>query len=148
MKPETIRVHAQMLVRRPPAEVFRAFTDPGITTKFWFNRSTGPLTKGAAVRWFWDKYGASAPVKVLRLVPDELIVIEWGEIPSVVEFKFTPAAGGHTYMEIFNYGFQVKGEELIHTLKDSTGGFTTVLDGLKAYLEHGLELNLIRDKFL
>gem|GEM_PF-6143995 len=26
-------------------------------------------------------------------------------------------------------------------------GFTTVLDGLKAYLEHNLQLNLIADKF-
>ncbi|SJN17484.1 hypothetical protein FM120_00535 [Sphingobacterium faecium PCAi_F2.5] len=30
---------------------------------------------------------------------------------------------------------------------DSTGGFTTVLDGCKAYLEHGIDLNLIADKF-
>lgn len=31
---------------------------------------------------------------------------------------------------------------------DTTGGFTTVLDGLKAYLEHGIKLNLVEDKFL
>jgi hypothetical protein len=29
----------------------------------------------------------------------------------------------------------------------NTGGFTTVLDGLKAYLEYGIELNLVKDKF-
>jgi len=32
-------------------------------------------------------------------------------------------------------------------IKDSTGGFTTVLDGLKAFLEHNINLNLIADKF-
>jgi hypothetical protein len=32
-------------------------------------------------------------------------------------------------------------------IKDNTGGFTTVLDGLKAFLEHNINLNLIMDKF-
>lgn len=31
--------------------------------------------------------------------------------------------------------------------KDSTGGFTTVLDGLKAFLEYNINLNLIADKY-
>jgi len=30
---------------------------------------------------------------------------------------------------------------------NNTGGFTTVLDGLKAYLEHHIKLNLVADKF-
>ena len=45
------------------------------------------------------------------------------------------------------YGFQQEGHELIEAIKNNTGGFTTVLDGLKAYLEHGIELQLIGDKF-
>lgn len=32
-------------------------------------------------------------------------------------------------------------------IKDSTGGFTTVLDGLKAFLEYNINLNLIADKY-
>jgi hypothetical protein len=39
------------------------------------------------------------------------------------------------------------GEKLLAKIKDSTGGFTTVLDGLKAFLEHGINLNLVADKF-
>jgi len=35
----------------------------------------------------------------------------------------------------------------IEAIKNNTGGFTTVLDGLKAYLEYGIKLNLIGDKF-
>jgi len=30
---------------------------------------------------------------------------------------------------------------------DSVGGFNLVLAGLKAFLEHGIELNLVRDRF-
>ncbi len=48
---------------------------------------------------------------------------------------------------IRNYGFNLTGDELIDAIKDNTGGFTTVLDGLKAYLEHNINLNLIADKY-
>ena len=27
-----------MLIRKPPADVFEAFVDPNITTKFWFTK--------------------------------------------------------------------------------------------------------------
>jgi hypothetical protein len=30
---------------------------------------------------------------------------------------------------------------------DATGGFTLLLAGLKAYLEHRIQLNLVADKF-
>lgn len=45
------------------------------------------------------------------------------------------------------YGFSQTGDNLLEAVKDSTGGFTTVLDGLKAFLEHSINLNLIADKF-
>jgi hypothetical protein len=32
-----------MLIRRPVEEVFNAFVDPTVTTRFWFSRSSGQL---------------------------------------------------------------------------------------------------------
>ena len=32
---------AEMLIRKPVAEVFEAFVDPAITTQFWFTKSSG-----------------------------------------------------------------------------------------------------------
>ena len=52
-----------------------------------------------------------------------------------------------TYVVIKNYGFHhQEGEDLIDAIKNNTGGFTTVLDGLKAYMEFGIELNLVKNK--
>lgn len=34
---------AQVMIRRPAAEVFEAFVDPGVTTRFWFTKSSGRL---------------------------------------------------------------------------------------------------------
>lgn len=48
---------AQMLIRRPAAEVFEAFVEPSVTTRFWFTKSSGRLTPGSEVRWEWEMYG-------------------------------------------------------------------------------------------
>jgi len=39
-------VEVQMLIRKPVAEVFEAFINPEITTKFWFTKSSGRLAQG------------------------------------------------------------------------------------------------------
>ena len=40
-----------MLIRKPVDQVFEAFVNPDITTKFWFTRSSGKLAPGAKVEW-------------------------------------------------------------------------------------------------
>jgi uncharacterized protein YndB with AHSA1/START domain len=47
-------VKAEMLIRKPPAEVFNAIIDPAVTTKFWFTKSSGKLEPGKRVRWDWE----------------------------------------------------------------------------------------------
>jgi len=46
-----------------------------------------------------------------------------------------------------NYDFQGSRDEIINQVRDSTGGFTIVIAGLKAWLEHNIQLNLMEDKF-
>ena len=38
-------------------------------------------------------------------------------------------------------------EKLIAQVRDSTEGFALVLAGAKAWLEHGIQLNLVGDRF-
>ena len=143
-----IVVECQMLIRRPAAEVFNAFHDPAQTTNFWFTKSTGKLREGETVTWQWEMYGASADVAVKKIVENKLISFDWGEPKESVDFSFTSSAENNsTYVVVKNYGFQQTGDELISKLIDTTGGFTTVLDGAKCWLEQGVNLNLIKDKF-
>ena len=76
---EPIIVQAQMLIRRPTAEVYRAFVDPAVTTKLWFTRSSGPLEVGKTIEWFWDMYGVSTKLVVKALEPGRRILIEWDD---------------------------------------------------------------------
>ena len=139
----------EMLIRRPPAEVFEAFIDPAITTRFWFTKSTGRLEPGKHIKWTWEMYEISVDVEVKEIEPNKRIVIEWGEDGSMttVEWIFTPYKDDTTYVTITNSGFHGDGDKVVSDALDSKGGFTWVLAGLKALLEHNIELNAIADAF-
>jgi len=147
IKPHLPVVECQMMIRKPVADVFRAFTDPAVTTKFWFTKSDGKLEEGKTCRWEWEMYNVSSDVYVRKIVNDELISFEWDEPPTTVDIGFTSLTEDTTYVVIKNYGFSQTGHKLLQAVNNNTGGFTTVLDGLKAYLEYGIELNLVKDKF-
>jgi len=147
MNDQTPCVETQMLIRKPCQEVFQAFQNPEITRNFWFTKGSDKLVEGAEVVWEWEMYQLSTNVKVLKVQRGEIISIEWGTPVTRVDFVFQPIGNDTTYVVIKSWGFKEKGEELLKILMDNTGGFTTVLDGLKCYLEHGINLNLIADKF-
>ena len=138
-----------MLIRRLPKDVFRSFVEPAVTTKFWFTDSSGRLEPGRRVRWDWNMYGVHVDVKVLAMEEDRRILIEWSsgdEVPTQVEWKFEQQPDGTTFVTIRNFGFAGSEDEKLRQALDSTEGFSLVLAGLKALLEHGVELNLVRDR--
>jgi uncharacterized protein YndB with AHSA1/START domain len=140
-------VVGQMLIRKPAAEVFETFIDPSITKNFWFTKGSGKLELNKKVKWEWEMYNISTTVIAKEILNNKKITIEWDEPPTTVDFNFKTFSDGSTYVIIEQSGFNKTGDELLEAVKDSTGGFTTVLDGLKAFLEHGINLNLIADKF-
>jgi uncharacterized protein YndB with AHSA1/START domain len=139
---------ATMLIRRPANEVFEAIVDPAITTRFWFTKSSGRLTKGARVIWEWEMYGVSAQAHVLEIEANKRVVIEWSgenEAATTVEWLLTSRGNDATYVSIRNYGFKGTQDEIVNQAIDSTGGFSFHLAGMKAVLEHDIDLNLIAD---
>jgi uncharacterized protein YndB with AHSA1/START domain len=140
-------VNVGMLVRKPPAEAFQAFVDPAITTKFWFTKSSGKMTPGADLRWDWEMYGASTRVAVKEVQANRRIRFEWGDDkPTTVELGFTPWGDDATYVEVTEAGLNGdSGDEVLARIADATGGFAIVLCALKALLEHGLVLTVVRD---
>ncbi|MCD9025256.1 SRPBCC family protein [Cohnella silvisoli] len=134
---------AEMLIRKPVKEVFEAFIDPAITSRFWFTKSSGRLEAGKRVQWEWEMYGASADVDVKEIEENRRILIEFG---TTVEWIFTSRTENETFVTITNTGFEGDGDHIVKQAIDSTEGFTIVLCGLKALLEHGIILNLVSDK--
>lgn len=138
-----------MLIRKPVADVFEAFVNPDITTKFWFTKSSGRLEAGKQVQWDWEMYGISIPVTAKAIEPNKRIVIEWPGYSSLttVEWTFAPQEDGTTFVRITEAGFTGNGDDLVKQVTASTQGFSLVLAGLKALLEHNVRLNLVADRY-
>jgi uncharacterized protein YndB with AHSA1/START domain len=138
-----------MLIRRPVADVFEAFVNPNVTTKFWFTKSSGRLEAGKQVQWDWEMYNISIPVTAKAIEPNKRIVIEFPgqNSPTTVEWMFAPQNDGTTFVRITHSGFTGDGDELVKQVTDSTQGFSLVLAGLKAFLEYDIKLNLVADRY-
>jgi uncharacterized protein YndB with AHSA1/START domain len=140
-------VRTGLLIRRPAAEVFEAFADPAITSRFWFSKGSGRLEPGAKVRWDWEMYGAGSDVEVKAVEPGARILVEWGYVgaQTEVEWLFVPRGEGETFVTITQSGFAGTADEQVATALDSMQGFSLLLAGAKALLEHGIQLNIVQD---
>ena len=140
-------VNVQMLIRRPAAEVFTAFIDPSITSRFWFTKGSGKLEPGKQVTWEWEMYGFSTRVDVKAIEPNRRILVEWNapDDPSLVEWSFEPRGEDRTFVRVKNWAFKGNADTVVQQAIGSTGGFAFVLAAAKAFLEHGVELNIVLD---
>ena len=146
MKPPVAK--AEMLIRKPVAQVFEAFVDPAVTSRFWFTKGSARLEAGKAVRWDWEMYGISMEAEVRAVEEDRRILVGWSAYGGTeIEFLFTPHGPGQTFVSISHRGFKGTPEEMTDAAIGSTEGFTFVVSGLKAWLEHGIALNLVLDRF-
>ena len=137
---------AAMLIRRPVREVFEAFANPALTSRFGFTEGSGRLEPGARVRWTWGMYGVGTDVAVKAVEADRRILIEWdlADNPTEVEWRFD-ARSDHTWVTVENRGFADDADGIARAL-DSTGGFALVLAGAKIWLEHGVEPGFVLDR--
>ncbi len=142
-------VSQQMLFRVPASRAFAAFVDSTIATKFWFSHADSSLVAGKSVTWEWRPYHHTVSVDVESIEPDKQIVVRWGDENknSRIRWTFEPRGEDSTLVTVTNDDFTgFDDDELVSVAIDSMGGFSLVLANAKAYLEHGIELNLIFDK--
>lgn len=143
-----IEAKAELLIRKPIAEVFNAFIDPVHISKFWFDKSTGPLCENASIEWHWTMYNFSIPVTVNEFKTNERIVMTWGEEESeTLEWVFIERSDETTYVRLINKDFTGSDEDKLVKALDSTGGFNLMIAAAKAYLEHDIQLNVVEDRY-
>ncbi|KPL90124.1 SRPBCC family protein [Herpetosiphon geysericola] len=138
-----------MLIRKPIEFVFEALVNPALTTQFWFTASSGWLEQGKTVTWEWAMYDVAVEVTPLVVQPPSQLVIEWPGYAGLAQVTWSLQAlpNQTTYVEVAESGFTGTAEAIQQQLVDSTEGFCLVLAGLKAWLEHGIALNLVADRF-
>ncbi|MFD0959023.1 SRPBCC family protein [Paenibacillus chungangensis] len=138
-------VKTEMLIRKPVEEVFEAFINPEITSNFWFTKSSGRLEIGKRVLWEWEMYGVSDEIYVKDIEKNKRILIVSSD-GTFIKWLFNQTTNNETLVSIENYGFVGNTDEVLNQCIDAMGGYTIVLCGLKAFLEHKIVLNLVLDK--
>lgn len=142
-----ISARARIIIDRPPAAVFEAFTDPAIMSRFWFTRRDQGMIEGESLHWYiGDAANATGfEVNIRQLEPPEKIVIEWGQDNAFTRVTWTLEELGaeKTRLTIEETGFTGSEDEVIARALDSTGGFNQVVVAVKALLEHNAAINLI-----
>lgn len=136
-------VSAQMLIRRPPGEVFAAFANPQTIRKFWLRDTTGPLAPGARVQWHFMVAGATANVVVTGFEAPRRIGFDWPG-GMHVELRFELFGDGDTHVSAEVSGFN--GKDVLTQATNVVEGFAIVFCDLKTLLESGSSANLVRDK--
>ena len=135
-------VEVDMLIRRLAREVWEAFADPDEIRRFWVARSTGRLETGAVVTWMFKIAGAETDVTVLEARPGELLDLRWDGQPLRISFA---DRGDSTLVTVRVTEF--RGDTPAATAVETMSGFTLVLASLKMWLEHGIEGELMYDRF-
>ena len=149
MSAEGMNAKAQILIHKPGLEAFDAFAKPESMSKFWFTRRDDGLQEGESVIWFVGEQ-ADAPqckVQVKTLKCPSLIVMDWGDTDefSRVIWTFEARGANMTLLRVEETGFSGNSEAVIHSALDSTGGFNQVIVAAKAWLEHGVAINVVAD---
>lgn len=143
-----------MLIRKHISEVFEAMINPDITSKFWFTKSSGRIEPGKTLEWEWGQFGVKDTVDILEVKTDEYISLQWklGELKTTIKMNFEPKSDDFTLVRVTEKGFWKSSpsedkniDEKIDLMLGQNGGWTLVLSNMKAYLEFGINLNLIGD---
>jgi uncharacterized protein YndB with AHSA1/START domain len=136
-------VHASMLIRRPPDEVFAAFVHPQTLRKFWLRDASGPLAPGARVEWHFMVAGACAKVDVTSFEAPRRIAFTWDD-EMRVELTFEPFEESGTRLAVAVGALDP--DDLLTQATNVIEGFSIVFCDLKTLLESGASANLVRDK--
>lgn len=142
-----LKFQIQTKIQKPVAEVFDAVYNPKKLSGYFTNGgASAPLDEGTTVQWaFEDTPGKKVgpfPVKVKKVVPNELITFEWEGAPgrdTLVEMKFEKAGPSETIVRISESGWNENQDELNRSYMNCMG-WSQMVSALKAYVEYGIDL--------
>ena len=136
-------VDISMLIRRPAQQVWEAFVDPDQIRRFWLARCSARLTVGATAHWEFKVAGSETDVDVVEADPGRLLLLRWDE-GQLLRIEFEDR-GDAALVRIYLDGFE--GDDAAGQAIDAISGFTLVLSSLKVWLEHGIDSQLMYDRF-
>jgi uncharacterized protein YndB with AHSA1/START domain len=142
-----LKFQVQTKIQKPIEEVFDAVHSPDKLSGYFTNGgASAPLHEGTTVEWaFADNPGDEKlkfPVKVEKVIPNELIVLEWQGAKTHntrVEMNFEKTGPEETLVKISETGWRENQEDLDNSYGNCYG-WSHMIFALKAYVEYGIDL--------
>jgi uncharacterized protein YndB with AHSA1/START domain len=136
-----IEVKVKDNIHKPIAEVFDAIVNPSKIIGYFVSSASDKLETGKTISWEFKDYNVSLKVKVLEVIPNELISFEWsatGET-ALVDIRLNSEAAAKTSITITEKPRKIPKDEIAKAL-GQTQGWTYFICSLKAYLYTGINL--------
>jgi uncharacterized protein YndB with AHSA1/START domain len=137
-------------IAKPVAEVFEAVVEPkSLSHYFTTGGAKGRLEKGATVTWDFHDFPGAFPVKVVDLVKDKRIVLNWASADdspegeslrghdTTVTMEFEQLDDGRTLVSISEEGWRETPKGLAASYGNCEG-WAGMLAALRMWLEHGI----------
>jgi uncharacterized protein YndB with AHSA1/START domain len=136
-----LRVETSLKIMKPAHEVFEAIIDPRKMSNYFISKGSGRLDEGMPVTWTWDDVNMQGEVRPGKIEPDKFISFYGspGAEETLTEIRLNAVEPSATVVKITETGWS-KDDAGIAMLANQTQGWTGFLFGLKAYLEHGVNL--------
>lgn len=139
-----LKFQLHVKIQKPVAEVFDAVYNPKKITQYFATESaSAPLDEGTKVIWRFADYPGDVPVSVKKMVPNELIQLEWtaadGGYNTQAELRFEALSKDETLVSI-SEGSWSETQKGLNASYGNCYGWMQMSCCLKAYLEHGINL--------
>ncbi|MCP2635166.1 SRPBCC domain-containing protein [Microbacterium sp. HD4P20] len=133
-------------VARPVAQVYEAVADPDQLSKYFTTGGArGRLEPGADISWDFADFPGRFPVTVVEADPPRKLVIRWEgrsalEKETTTTFEFEPIDdNARTLVTITEEAWQLTPDGAKNAFGNCEG-WTGMLNALKAWVEHGINL--------
>jgi len=133
-------------ISKPVDRVFEAVVDPGqLSSYFTTGGAKGRIEPGATVTWDFHDFPGAFPVKIVEVVKNARIVLEWGgddpshPKPTRVTMRFEALEDGRTLVSIAEEGFPAN-EAGVKQSYGNCMGWSQMICAMKCWLEHGINL--------
>lgn len=133
-------------VARPVAQVYEAVADPDQLSKYFTTGGArGRLEPGADITWDFADFPGEFPVTVVEADPPRKLVLRWEgrsalESETTTTFEFEPIDGdSRTLVTITESAWQLTPGGAKNAFGNCEG-WTGMLNALKAWVEHGINL--------
>jgi uncharacterized protein YndB with AHSA1/START domain len=139
-----LEAKVELKVLKPLSEVFEGVIDPKKMANYFITDGSSRMDEGKTVTWTFSDYGkAKLQVHVKNVEKDKSISYVWSAsgVETVVNMKFTPVNPTTTSVKITESGW-TKDDKGIARLVQQTHGWVHFLCGLKAFLEHGVNIRI------